>query len=153
MTMRIEDRRRRQSATALDTALRATPVDELDERIGEAAVTEYEETVTKATLDASEAILSWWRAQDPLVVEQLLDALREREANAVFHLEELTETTGIALLGELLRDSGMNNGRWAYEREIRHRLDTIRAESKVADDSETPGLDAALGPSTTTNFR
>ena len=86
--MQTEHRRQRQSATALDTALRATAVDELDERIGETAVTEYEETVTNAALGASETILEWWRAQSPEVVEAFLDKLREQESTALLHLED-----------------------------------------------------------------
>ena len=144
MTIRIEDRPRRQPPTALDTALRATALDELDERIGEAAVAGYEETVTRAALGASETILAWWRAQPPDVVEAFLDELRERDENAIVHVEELTETSGIELLGELLRDAGEGNGRQTYERAMRRKLDAIRAENAVPADSETPALDAAL---------
>ena len=154
MTTGTEDGRQR--TTALDTALRETPVDELDERIGESAICAYEETVTKAALDASEPILGWWRSQGPDVVEAFLDELRADESTALLHLEELTETSGLELLGELIRDTGPNNGRETYEHRIRHHLDTVRAENAVASDSETPALDAALatlhGNEITTTF-
>ena len=140
--MQIEHPRRHPSA--LDTALRATAVDELDERIGEAAVAGYEEAVTQAALGASETILAWWRAQPPDVVEAFLDDLRERDENAIVHVEELTETSGIELLGELLRDTGDDNGRQTYERAMRRHLNAIRAENAVPADSETPAFDAAL---------
>ena len=82
--------------------------------------------------------------QPPDVVEAFLDELRERDENAIIHVEELTETSGIELLGELLRDTGDGNGRQTYERAMRRKLDAIRAENAVPADSDTPALDAAL---------
>ena len=87
----------------------------------------------------------WWRKQPPEVVDASLDAMRQRDQIAFAHVEKLTEKTGVELFADVVREDGMNGGRWVYEHENRDRLNATRAESAGTNDSETPGLNAALG--------
>ena len=70
--------------------------------------------------------------------------MRERDQIAVERMEEKTGKTGLELLAALLREDGMNGGRWVYEREIEHRLTTLRATAAGDDGIEKPMIAAAL---------
>ena len=129
---------------SLDAALAAAPPEEIDARVGDRALATYEETVNAARTQAAERIVEWWREQPAEVVDELIDALRRRDQIAVEHMEEHTTKRGVELLAALLREDGMNGGRWVYEREMEHRLTTLRARRICNDGIDKPMIAAAL---------
>lgn len=129
---------------SLDDALAAKPYEEIDNRIGDRALSTYEETVAAARANACEAIVSWWREQPPEVVDELIDAMRERDQIVVENMQAGTAKDGVELLAELIAEDGMNGGRWVYEREMEHRLTMLRAAGACDDGFDKPSIHAAL---------
>ena len=106
------------AANPLSEALRAGDLNDLDERIGPEAVSQYEERLAAARLDGSDAIIDWWKKQPANVTATMLAALRKRWPDVVAKVENETRTRGIELLEALVRDDGPDGGRRAYELEI-----------------------------------
>ena len=66
---------------------------------------------------------------------------------ALANYEETTGKTGVELLAELLREDGMNGGRWVYEREMENRVTALRARHVCDDGIDKPMIHAAIsGP-------
>ena len=130
--------------TALHDALRADTPDELDTQIGLGALERYDDAIRTVKVDESESIIGWWRRQPEDVVEALLDAMRRRDESAVEIIEEETETSGVELLGALIRDDDVHGGKWIYEEVVRDHLNAVRAANAADEDGETPSVRAAL---------
>ena len=133
------------TSTALHEALQAEAPDDLDGQIGGAAVARYEATLRTARIDASEPIIAWWSRQPEDVVEAMLDAMRRRDEGIVEDVEHETETAGLALLAELVRDDDTSHGgKWIYNEVIRDQLNAVRAANAAEGDGDMPSVRAAL---------
>ena len=70
--------------------------------------------------------------------------MRRRDESAVEIIEEETETSGVELLGALIRDDDVHGGKWIYEEVVRDHLNAVRAANAADADGETPSVRAAL---------
>ena len=140
-----DDETRAGPATPLHEALHAGDPDRLDEEIGGAAVARYEAALRTARIDASEPIIAWWSRQPEDVVEAMLDAIRRRDEAIVEDVGLETETAGLALLAELIRDDDTSHGgKWIYDEVIRDQLNAVRAAKAAHGDGDMPSVRAAL---------
>ena len=122
------------SMTALRAVVDGADPDDLERRIGAAALDEYATRVTKAEDEASETIVHWWRRQPDDAVHDLIEGIRAEAPTRMELIEDWTGLEGADLVAEILRDGGASGARAAYERRITAVLTDLRTARDRARD-------------------